>query len=242
MTSIAHFLGEGEVVDGKGVVGLDGLHVGDFQACVGEGHFSGRDRRCGHEHRLHPRKAVGDDLYFDLGIRAQFFGLVPRGNDDAAVAVGRERLGAEAEDAARPHRFQLGQALGRGRGPALVLFHQLGLLLAHGDLRREHVALLECPVIGACHLILLIAPQDHRVALLLGDAHFLGHVLGGLHHGDTMAGASAEVVHVPVFPVRLASRTQGVGPYGVGPVGTAVGSSGRKPLRRRLALNSWRQG
>jgi hypothetical protein len=37
-----------------------------------------------------------------------------------------------------------------------------------------------------------------------------------------MTRGSAEVVHVPVFPIRLASWTQGIWPHGEGPVRAAV--------------------
>ena len=132
---IACFSGEGDVVDGKGIVGLDGFHIADFQACLWQGHFGGWDGRRGHEHGFDPRKTIGDDLYFDLWIRAQFFCLVPCGDDDSAVSVGREGLGAKTQDASGSYRFQPGQAFSGGRGPAFVLFDELGLLPCYRDFR-----------------------------------------------------------------------------------------------------------
>jgi len=115
-------------------MGLDSLHVRDLQACGGKSHFGSRNRRCRHVCRLHPCKAVGDDLYFYLGICAECFGLIPRRHDDAAIAVRGESLGAKAVDTPGPHRFQFGQTLGCRRGPTLVLIDQFSLFLINGDL------------------------------------------------------------------------------------------------------------
>ena len=44
------------------------------------------------------------------------------------------------------------------------------LLLGELDLDREHVALLEFPVVGQGVLVLLVAPEGQGVALFAGDA------------------------------------------------------------------------
>src|SRR4030067_2535454 len=98
-------------------MGLDALHVRDLEARDGKGHFSSRDRRCRHKGRLYACKTIGDDLYFYLGIRTELFCPIPRGDNNAAIAVRGERLGTKAMDAPGPYRFQIGQALGRGWGP-----------------------------------------------------------------------------------------------------------------------------
>ena len=72
--------------------------------------------------------------------------------------------------------------------------------------------------------------KDQCVPVLLGDAYLLGRILGSLHHGNGDAGVSAEVVHIPVLPLRLTSRAQGIRPYGVGPVGAAVAHQAKTHL------------
>ena len=155
----AHFLCEVDVIGGKGVVGLDGLHVRDLKPGVGKGHFSRWHGRSGHVTWLDPGKAIGKDFYFYLWIGTHFLGPVPGGNDEATVSVGRERLGSEAVHTSLLNRFQLGQTLGRGWGHTLILVDSLGLLQGHQ--------------------ILLVAPQDHRITLLLCDPHFPCYVLSG---------------------------------------------------------------
>ena len=119
---------------------------------------------------------------------------------------------------------QGGQTLGGGGHDALVGLHGEGLLLADLDVHRDHVALLEGPVVGHGHQVLLIALQGQGVGLLLGNpAVVLAHQLGGHEHGLPAVGVLVEVVHHPVFAEHLAAGAVGVGPHGVRSVGAAVG-------------------
>jgi hypothetical protein len=90
------------------------------------------------------------------------------------------------------------------------------------DLSGEHVAFLKRPVIGQGHLVLFVTAQGQTVALLLGDALLRGHVLGGFHHSQAHVGIGIEVVHEPVLTDHLAAGAVGIGPDGVGTVGSPI--------------------
>ena len=203
----AQFPGHGNALRGKGLVGLDQVHVGDGLAGLGQRLGRGRGRADAHDLRVHAGRGVAGQP--GHGGDAEFLRLV-RGHDDDdrravvdARGVGRGHLAVLAEGGPQPGDLLHGGA----RGVVFVRVEQLRVALALRD-RHGHDLVLEA------------AGRDGGLGLLLGGGgELVADVLRGQTHVDVVHGAVQAVVdhHVDhaggrhVHAVAEAGLRQGVG-------------------------------
>ena len=218
----SQLIGHIDVVGCERVVGFNGFHVLNADTGFFKRHLNRRGNGHSHIPFFGPGESIGNHLYLNAGICAQFPGFFACGHGNGAVPIRRVGLCAEGMCAIWQDRFQGHKTFfGAGRN-AFIIFNQNGFFPGKLDLDRKHVALFECLVVCRCVHVLLITSESHGIALLAGYSGFLRHIFRSLDHGALCPGISAEIVHHPVFGKDFAAGTIGVRPGGMGAVGATV--------------------
>ncbi len=195
----AEVAGGGDHLGGEGLVDLDQVDVVDRHAGALEGLADGLDRAEAHDLGVEPGHAArhdackwGDPELGCLGVAHDDHG---RGTVVQGTGVARRDGAALTE-----HGLQLREPLERGaRAGPVVLGHHGPV----GERHRDDLSLEEAVVLRTHGPGL--RQQGELVLLLAAHALELGHVLGGLAHGDV------DVGQAPLGAPRLGERRRAGG-------------------------------
>src|SRR5579884_1170846 len=156
----AQFTCQVDVVDGEGIMCLDRFHFSQVHTHRVERVASSRNRGLGHKALLCPGLTESQYLYLDGPVTAKFPGALSRGHNHAAASIGRMRLCAEADRAARRYRAQPRQPFGSGGIDAFIVCHRCQHFPPGKILHlqwSEHVTAMKGSVLLEGILILLVA-------------------------------------------------------------------------------------